>query len=116
MIALGGGIRAIYKIPEPARSLSDVVPSRWALESNLLNEASVRPCGYLPAAGAWDACPHDGRGVDVATAQFPQAVAGDGPDVRRRDKVEKAFVIRSDNQWPRSARCSWSCSARSSCS
>jgi len=57
------------------------VPSRWAVESNLLNEAAARPCGYLPSGGAWDACPHGGRGVDVATAQFPEAVAGD--EVRR---------------------------------
>jgi hypothetical protein len=76
VIALGGGIRAIYKIPEPARSLSYVVPSRWALEANLVGEAAGRPCGYLPGPAAWEACPGGGPGVDVATAQFPEAVAG----------------------------------------
>ncbi|MGH9139537.1 MAG: FHA domain-containing protein [Vicinamibacterales bacterium] len=75
VIALGGGIRAIYKIPEPARTLSAVVPSRWALEFNLIDEAAARPCGYLPGGAPWDACPHGGRGVDAATAPFPEAVA-----------------------------------------
>lgn len=73
VITLGGGIRAIYKIPEPAHTLSYVVPSRWALEINLVDEARARPCGYLPAT-AWDDCPAGGPGVDAATAQFPEAV------------------------------------------
>ena len=74
IIALGGGIRPIYKIPQPARSLSYVVPSRWALESNLISEARGRPCGYLAGAAPWDSCPGGGLGVDAATAQFPDAV------------------------------------------
>lgn len=92
VIALGGGIRAIYKIPEPARTLSAVVPSRWAVESNLLDEAAARPCGYLPSGGAWDACPQGGRGVDVAAAQFPEAVAGD--EVRRPAPRQGAATLR----------------------
>ena len=75
VIALGGGIRAIYKIPEPARSLSYVVPSRWALESTLVGEARAHRCGYLPGAAPWDACPGGGPGVDAATVQFPEAVS-----------------------------------------
>jgi hypothetical protein len=80
IIALGGGIRAIYKIPQPARSLSYVVASRWALESNLISEARQRPCGYLGGSPPWDSCPAGGAGVDAAVAQFPDAVAGDGDD------------------------------------
>jgi hypothetical protein len=75
VIALGGGIRAIYKMPEPARSISYVVPSRWALEANLVNEARSRPCGALAGAAVWTDCPHGGRGVDVAAMQFPRAVS-----------------------------------------
>jgi len=74
VIALGGGIRAIYKMPQPARSLSYVVPSSWALEANLLNEARARPCGYVPGSLTWDACSDGGAGVDAATNQFPEAV------------------------------------------
>lgn len=75
IIALGGGIRAIYKIPEPARTLSYVVPSRWALESNLIGEARAHPCGYLPGPVFWNACTGGRPGVDAATSQFPDAVS-----------------------------------------
>jgi ABC-type multidrug transport system ATPase subunit len=80
IIALGGGIRAIYKIPQPARSLSYVVASRWALESNLISEARQRPCGYLGGSPPWDSCPAGGAGVDAAVAQFPDAVSDVGGD------------------------------------
>src|SRR5271154_211454 len=39
VITLGGGIRAIYKMPVPARLMSYVAPSRWAFERNLVDEA-----------------------------------------------------------------------------
>jgi hypothetical protein len=81
IITLGGGIRPIYKMPQPARSISYAVPSSWALESNLIDEARARPCGYLPGPVAWDDCPGGGPGVDAATGQFPEAVAG--PDDNR---------------------------------
>ena len=38
IIALGGGIRAIYKIDGRYRWVTDVIPSRWAVEANLLHE------------------------------------------------------------------------------
>jgi len=78
VIALGGGIRAIYKIPEPARTLSYAAPSRWAFEANLLGEAAARPCGYMPGLEPWDGCPEGRPGVDAATPQFPDAVAERG--------------------------------------
>jgi ABC transport system ATP-binding/permease protein len=77
IITLGGGIRAIYKMPRPAQLLSYAVPSRWAFEANLVQEAKSRPCGYLPGPERWDSCTTgDGKGVDAATAQVPEAVAG----------------------------------------
>ncbi|HUK23709.1 MAG TPA: FHA domain-containing protein [Terriglobales bacterium] len=77
IIALGGGIRAVYKMPRPAQLLSYAVPSRWAFESNLVQEARGRPCGYLPGPAHWDSCTTgDGKGVDAATEQVPEAVAG----------------------------------------
>jgi ABC-type multidrug transport system ATPase subunit/ABC-type multidrug transport system permease subunit len=74
IIALGGGIRAVYKMPEPAQWLSYAVPSRWAFEANVINEAKGHYCGYLPGPVRWDSCPLGGRGVDAATAVVPEAV------------------------------------------
>ena len=39
MIALGGGITPVAKMTEPLRIVAKAVPSRWAMEANLLNEA-----------------------------------------------------------------------------
>ncbi len=78
VIVLGGGIRATYKMPAPAQWISYAAPSRWAFESNLINEAKGHVCGYLPGPARWDSCPGGGKGVDAATAQVPEAV--DGPE------------------------------------
>jgi hypothetical protein len=76
VIALAGGVQPVYKMPEPAQWISYAVPSRWAYESNVVNEAKGHFCGYLPGALRWDSCPWSGKGVDAATAQVPEAVAG----------------------------------------
>jgi ABC-type multidrug transport system permease subunit len=73
VITLGGGIRAIYKMPAPARIMSYVAPSRWAFERNMVDEAKDHVCGYLPGPQRWDACPGGGKGVDAATLQVPEA-------------------------------------------
>ena len=39
IIALGGGMRPVYQMPKPGQVLSFIIPSRWAFEANLLNEA-----------------------------------------------------------------------------
>jgi ABC transport system ATP-binding/permease protein len=76
VIVLGGGIRAIYKMPAPAQWLSYAAPSRWAFEANVVNEAKGHPCGELLGTN-WESCPPGkGHGVDVATAQLPEAVKG----------------------------------------
>jgi hypothetical protein len=73
-IVLGGGIRAVYKMPAPAQWLSYAVPSRWAFEANVVNEAQGHPCGQL-AGMDWNSCaPGKGQGVDAATGQLPEAV------------------------------------------
>ncbi|WP_260735524.1 ATP-binding cassette domain-containing protein [Tunturiibacter lichenicola] len=74
VITLGGGIRAIYKMPLPARLMSYVAPSRWAFERNMIDEAKGHVCGYLPGPLRWDSCPSGGRGVDAATVQVPEAI------------------------------------------
>ena len=93
VIALGGGIRAVYKMPEPAQWLSYAVPSRWAFESNMINEAQGHVCGYLPGAVRWDACPPaNGKGVDAATGQVPEAVAG--PEGEKHPAPPKGTSLR----------------------
>ena len=72
VITLGGGIRAVYKMPAPARALSYVVPSRWAFERSMVDEAKGHTCGYLPGPQTWDDCPGGGKGVDAATLQVPK--------------------------------------------
>jgi len=74
IIALGGGIRAVYKMPRATQWISYVAPSKWAFERNVIDEASAHACGYLPALPRWDACPKGGHGVDAATMQMPEAV------------------------------------------
>ena len=44
IIALGGGMRPIYLMPQ-AQAISNVIPSRWAFEANLLHEATARQWG-----------------------------------------------------------------------
>ena len=41
IIALGGGMRPIYQMPIAGRIVSAVIPSRWAFEANLLQEAKA---------------------------------------------------------------------------
>jgi ABC transport system ATP-binding/permease protein len=75
IIALGGGIRAVYKMPQVTQWISDAVPSKWAFERNMIDEAEGHVCGNLPGYPPWDSCPSGGQGVDAATMQFPEAVA-----------------------------------------
>jgi ABC-type multidrug transport system ATPase subunit len=42
IIALGGGMRPIYMMPTAGQVLSAIIPSRWAFEANLLDEAKAK--------------------------------------------------------------------------
>ena len=79
IIALGGGIRAVWKMGDVGQTVSYVVPSRWAYEANLLEEARHEKCGYFQAAH-WDSCPpiQGSLGMDAATMVFPEYVAING--------------------------------------
>ena len=64
IIALGGGMRSIYELPEAGRVVSTIIPSRWAFEANLLQEAKAKQWqikapapGLLYAAGPADGKP-----------------------------------------------------------
>ncbi len=49
VIVLGGGLKPIYRMPVPMQWVSTVIPSRWAFEYNLVNEATHRnSCLELP--------------------------------------------------------------------
>jgi ABC transport system ATP-binding/permease protein len=74
IIALGGGIRAVYKTPSITQWISYAIPSKWAFERNVIDEAREHACGYLPGLARWDDCPAGGHGVDAATIEVPQAV------------------------------------------
>ena len=82
VITLGGGIRAAYKMPMPARLMSYLAPSRWAFERNLIDEANGHVCGSLLGPETWDACPVGGKGVDAATSQVPAAVVTEDGSAR----------------------------------
>ncbi|MGA3161612.1 MAG: FHA domain-containing protein [Terracidiphilus sp.] len=45
IIALGGGMRPIYLMPNIGQVISAVIPSRWSYEANLLHEASASQWG-----------------------------------------------------------------------
>jgi len=42
IIALGGGMRPIYEMPTVGRIVSMAIPSKWAFEANLLQEAKAK--------------------------------------------------------------------------
>jgi len=42
VIVLGGGLKQIYRMPTAMQWVSTVIPSRWAFEYNIVNEASHR--------------------------------------------------------------------------
>jgi hypothetical protein len=49
VIVLGGGLKQIYRMPTAMQWVSTVIPSRWAFEYNIVNEAMHRnSCIELP--------------------------------------------------------------------
>ena len=81
VLALGGGVRAVYKMPAVAKTLSYAVPSQWAFQENVVLEAQGHACGYPPGLPRWDDCPNGGKGVDAATMVVPEAVTTSGDSV-----------------------------------
>jgi ABC-type multidrug transport system ATPase subunit/ABC-type multidrug transport system permease subunit len=45
IIALGGGMRPVYLMPQAGQVLSAIIPSRWSYEANLLHEAEASEWG-----------------------------------------------------------------------
>ncbi|MGO9317054.1 MAG: FHA domain-containing protein [Terracidiphilus sp.] len=67
IIALGGGMRAVYLMPQAGQVISAIIPSRWSYEANLLHEA---------AAKEWAKSQYPDY---TCTIQLPQAPAGGQP-------------------------------------
>jgi ABC transport system ATP-binding/permease protein len=88
IVALAGGMRPIYELSKPGRIISTVIPSRWALEANLLLEAKARewaPAEPSSTPNAPADCP-----IDIAQQSFPSCV------VQVTDDKGKRFVASSD--------------------
>jgi len=45
IIALGGGMRPIYLMPQAGQIVSTIIPSRWSYEANVLQEGRAREWG-----------------------------------------------------------------------
>ncbi|MGA7339401.1 MAG: FHA domain-containing protein [Terracidiphilus sp.] len=92
IIALAGGLRPIYQLPEVGRMASAAIPSRWAVEANLLEEAKAKEWPRAPAPAVKvarsEATPGRFEGCleDLAGLSFPncviQVVDGKGKRLR----------------------------------
>ena len=83
MIALGGGITPVAKMKEPMRVIAMAVPSRWAMEANLLTEARAFHCPEKQHILE--------EGNDIAQRHFPDH---DSPDGKVK-KVERTPLVAS---------------------
>jgi ABC-type multidrug transport system ATPase subunit/pSer/pThr/pTyr-binding forkhead associated (FHA) protein/ABC-type multidrug transport system permease subunit len=58
VIVLGGGLKQIYRMPTAMQWVSTVIPSRWAFEYNIVNEAAHRnTCVEVPGSCQLPAAP-----------------------------------------------------------
>ncbi|MGA2673179.1 MAG: FHA domain-containing protein [Terracidiphilus sp.] len=96
IIALGGGMRPIYVMPKVGQAISLAIPSRWAFEANLVDEATAD--AWKPAA---DANPQPNpqpagspkpAAPNACAANPPVPAAGVRPQPSQpRDPAERAF-------------------------
>lgn len=67
LVILGGSLLSLDELPAPATFMADTMPSRWAFEGLIVNEALSRHECEVPDA----ASPEEFRLVDMADAWFP---------------------------------------------
>ena len=83
MIGLGGGIKAIYKLPVPAAITSNLIPTRWAFEADLVKDAENRhdDLSFLKPQNSPPASQPSGKGVRSknAPASLPANAKGGTP-------------------------------------
>jgi len=77
IIALGGGMRPVYQMPKVGQYISGLIPSRWAFEANLLDEAKAKE--WKPKFPLPGTIPHPPAGLPVSNlpAQPPMALPAD---------------------------------------
>jgi len=76
IIVLGGGLKQIYRMPTAMQWVSTVIPSRWAFEYNIVNEASHRNnCVEVPGPCQPPATPPHAPGHANATGGASPAAA-----------------------------------------
>jgi ABC transport system ATP-binding/permease protein len=68
MVMLGGMMQPVHGMDQPARTLAQLMPSRWAFELAVATEARHRP---LTAPGTPKKSPEAGDRQDVAEPYFP---------------------------------------------
>jgi ABC-type multidrug transport system ATPase subunit/ABC-type multidrug transport system permease subunit len=94
IIALGGGMRPIYLMPKVGQAISLAIPSRWAFEANLVDEAGADE--WKPPSSPADANPPAAVSQPPApnsrADQPPVPAAGMHPQpYQPRDPAERAF-------------------------
>jgi ABC transport system ATP-binding/permease protein len=91
IIALGGGLKPIYRMPDVAQWASYAIPSRLAFEYNVVDEATNRKSGYPAPTANWK--------VDAADVQVPITVddkkepARPDPSHSRRFTLEQTLGV-----------------------
>ncbi len=103
VIVLGGGLKQIYRMPVPMQWVSTVIPSRWAFEYNIVNEAAHRntcvevpgPC-QLPATPAPASKTPAAHSSAAATAARPAVWSVDAADFQVPETVIDAKRAKPD--------------------
>ena len=73
IIALAGGMRPIYQLPAAGRFVTAVIPSRWAMEANLLQEAKAEE--WKPEIPPAPPSRQDGSGQAPTLPPMPSDIA-----------------------------------------
>jgi ABC-type multidrug transport system ATPase subunit len=68
IIALAGGLRPVYQLPAAGRVASAIIPSRWAVEANLLQEAKAKEWPSAPQLAQAAVTPASAQGSQPQTA------------------------------------------------
>ncbi|HEV7507786.1 MAG TPA: ATP-binding cassette domain-containing protein [Thermoanaerobaculia bacterium] len=84
MVMLGGMLRPVHEMGQPARTLAHLMPSRWAFELMASAEAETRAAAPLPATPPGAASPNSETKMDLAERYFPS---------RHRSRQATAFGV-----------------------
>lgn len=77
VIVLGGGLKQIYRMPQAMQWVSTVIPSRWAFEYDIVNEAEHRnKCVEVPGACDSGTVPAGGNLPHAGNAAMQQGHPG----------------------------------------